>query len=144
MDMCVGWEKLQRRGICWVISWSRWKTSRLGFQKFNMWCPKIYSESHRIRFKQRYTEITHGPLLFSVAQGIFCLSSERLSRSAFKRGERRESVLLYPVVLQCIDASVRIVTKSPKVGPLLIFIFSISLGLKVYKTLKNGTGYHRY
>ncbi len=49
--LCVGWEKLQRRGICWVVSWSRWKPSRLGFQKFNMWCPKIFSESHRIRSK---------------------------------------------------------------------------------------------
>jgi hypothetical protein len=39
--------------------------------KFNMCIRKIYSESHRIRFKHRYTEITHGPLLFNVAQGIF-------------------------------------------------------------------------
>ncbi len=42
----------------------------------------------------------------------------------FTRGGRGESVLLYCVVLQpcflfCIDPSMRIVTKSPKVGPLL-------------------------
>jgi hypothetical protein len=44
--------------------------------------------------------------------------------------------------MSCIDPSVRIVTKSPKVGPLLIF--SISLGdansaeiLKVAETLKS-------
>jgi hypothetical protein len=68
----------------------------------------------------------------SVAQGIFWLSTERLSRSTFhlKERGRGESVLLYSVVLQLwrTDASVRIVTKSPKVGPLLLWIFSISLG----------------
>ncbi len=29
------------------------------------------------------TEITHDPLIFSVAQGIFWLSTERLSRSTY-------------------------------------------------------------
>ncbi len=39
---------------------------------------------------QRYTEITHDPFLFGVAQGSFWLSTERLSRSTLhlKEGER--------------------------------------------------------
>jgi hypothetical protein len=51
---------------------------------------------------QRYTEITHGPLLFSVAQGIFLtVQRETLTQYiTFKRGGRGESVLLYTVVLQ--------------------------------------------
>jgi hypothetical protein len=47
----------------------------------------------------------------------------------FNRGGRRESVLCYSVVLQpymsCLDPSERTVTKSPKVGPLLIFSISL-------------------
>jgi hypothetical protein len=41
----------------------------------------------------------------------------------FKRGGRGESLLLYSLAIEtyCIDPSVRIVTKSPKVRPLLIF-----------------------
>jgi hypothetical protein len=69
----------------------------------------------KVRGNQRYTEITHDPLTFK------------------RRGGRGESVLVYRVlcslatVMSCIDASLRIVTKSPKVGPLIILIVSISL-----------------
>ncbi len=54
----------------------------------------------KLGWNQRYSEITHDPLLCSVAQGIFWLSTKRLSRSTFKRGRRGESILLYSVVLQ--------------------------------------------
>ncbi len=56
---------------------------------------------------------------------------------AFIRGGRGEFVLLYSVVLQLwrieltgIDASVRIVTKSPKVGSLLIFSISLQVTIE--------------
>ncbi len=76
------------------------------------------------------SEITHDPLLFNVAQEIFWLSSERLSRSTLrlKEGEREICPLVLcslSTVTSCIDASVRIVTKSPKVGTLLIFSISL-------------------
>ncbi len=55
---------------------------------------------------QRYTAIIHDPLQFSVAQGIFWLSWERLSRSTlyliFNRGGREESVLLYSCTLLAV------------------------------------------
>ncbi len=69
----------------------------------------------------RCIEITHDPLIFWVAQGIFWLSSERLSRCTLHliEGVTGESVLLYYVVLEpCCPASTPlwgIVTKSPKV-----------------------------
>ncbi len=61
----------------------------------------------------------------------FWLSTERLSRSTLhlKEGERGVCTLLLcslATVMSCIDASVRIVTKSPKVGPLLT-VYSPSL-----------------
>jgi hypothetical protein len=50
---------------------------------------------------KRNMEITYDPLLFSVAQGIFWLSSERLSRSTLHLIEGGEgSLYLYSVVLQ--------------------------------------------
>ncbi len=51
---------------------------------------------------QRYTETTHDPLLFSVAQSnILTVHRETLTQYiTFKRGERGESVLLYSVALQ--------------------------------------------
>jgi hypothetical protein len=83
---------------------------------------------------QRYTENSQDPLLFSVAQGIFWLS-ERLSCSTLhlKKGGGREERTLYRTLVQyslatetsCIDPSVRIVTKSSKVGSLLIFSISL-------------------
>jgi hypothetical protein len=33
--------------------------------------PRVYVPSYCIRLTQRYTEIIHDPLLFSVVQGIF-------------------------------------------------------------------------
>jgi hypothetical protein len=45
---------------------------------------------------QRYTEITHDPLLFSVAQEKFC--TERLSRSTLHLKEGGEGSL-YPCTL---------------------------------------------
>ncbi len=47
---------------------------------------------------QRYIEITHDPLLFSVAQGIFWLSPERLSRCTLHLKEGGEGSL-YTIVL---------------------------------------------
>ncbi len=45
-------------------------------------------------FAQRYTEITHEPLLFSFAQGILTVHRETLTQYiTFKRGGRGESVL---------------------------------------------------
>jgi hypothetical protein len=93
-------------------------------------------------------EITHDPLLFSVAQGIFCLSSERLSRSTLhliEGGERGVCTLALcslANVTVSIDPSVKIVTKSPKV--VLLLIFSISLCFKgeryeCFKPRKIGT-----
>ncbi len=85
----------------------------------------------RIRTNQRYTEIIHDPLLFSVAQGIFWLSTERLSRSTIHLKEGREGSLhswlcsLATMMSWCNDPSVQIVTKSPKVGPFLIFSISL-------------------
>jgi hypothetical protein len=53
------------------------------------------------------------------------MSTERLSRSK-KRGERGLCTLvLCRLATSCINASVRIVTKSPKVGPLLVFSISL-------------------
>ncbi len=51
---------------------------------------------HLLAQHQRYTEITHDPLLFSVAQGICWLSTERLSCSTLhlKEGERGVGTLV--------------------------------------------------
>ncbi len=78
----------------------------------------VYPKIHN----QRYIKITHDPLLFSVAQRIFWISSKRLSRSTLHLIERggEESVLLYSV------------TKSPKAGPLLTF--SVSLCTTIAKS----------
>ncbi len=59
-------------------------------------------------FGQRYTEITH-------YQGIFWLSTESLSRSTLHLKEGGVCTLVLcslAIVMSCIDASVRIVTKS--------------------------------
>jgi hypothetical protein len=83
------------------------------------------------KLRQGYTEITHDPLLFSVGKEYFD-SPQRDSHAVhyiLKRGERGVCTLVLcslATVISCIDTSVQIVTKSPKVGPLLIF--SISLG----------------
>ncbi len=71
---------------------------------------------------------------FSVAQGIFWLSSERLSRRTLhlKEGGRVCTLVLCCPVMSCIDPSVRIVTKSPTVGPLLIFSISLVCDLQIY------------
>jgi hypothetical protein len=64
---------------------------------------------------QRYTQITHHPLLFRVVQEKSC--TERLSRSTvhyiYKSGERGVCTLVLcslATVTSCIDLSVRIVT----------------------------------
>ncbi len=97
-------------------------------------CTLAYPTAPRVfLLNQRYAEITHDHLLFSVAQGIFWPSTERLSRSTLhlKEGEERSlyrTLVLCSLVtvLSCIDPSVRIVTKFPKgVGPLLIFSISL-------------------
>ena len=48
---------------------------------------------------QRYIEITHDPLPFSVAQGIFLLSPARLLRSTLKLIEGGEGSLHFPTLL---------------------------------------------
>ncbi len=98
-----------------------------------------------------WSEIYRDYLLFSVAQGIFWLSTERLSRSTLYLNEGGEGTM-YPfcslaTLMSSIDFSV---TKSPKVGPLLIFSMSLCLinafqtkeaavsrGWKVYSCFKN-------
>ncbi len=80
----------------------------------------------------RYIEITQDSLLFSVAQAIFLLSSERLSRSTLHLIEGGEGSLYTPVlcglatVLSCIGPSVRNATKSPEVGSLHTYILHLS------------------
>ncbi len=92
--------------------------------------------------KQIYKEITNNPLLFSVAQRIFLsVLRETLTQYRtlhFNRGGERE-VCTLATVTSCIDPSVRIVKKSPKEEPPLIFsISSWKLFRKVlnYITLK--------
>ncbi len=69
------------------------------------------------------------PFSFSITQEIFLLSTERLSRSTLHlKGGEGESQLLYSVVVQLwcpASTPLGIVTKSPKVGPLLIFSISV-------------------
>ncbi len=86
-----------------------------------------------IMWYQRYIEITYDPHLFSLAHRIFwpVLRETLTQYIAFNRGGRGESLLVYSVVLQpcmtsCIDPSVRIVTKSPKVRVEPLLKFSIS------------------
>jgi hypothetical protein len=85
----------------------------------------------RIIWIQRYTEITHDPLLFNVAQEYFdCPQRDSPALHYIeKRGERGVCTLVLcslATVASCIDLSVRIVTKSPKVGPLPLLTFSIT------------------
>ncbi len=88
------------------------------------WMNKIIKKGRTVIF-----EFFHDPLLFSVAQGIFWLSSERLSSSTLHLIEGVEGNLvlcsLATKVLSCIEPSVRIVTKFSKVGPLLTFSMSL-------------------
>ncbi len=78
---------------------------------------------------QRDGEITHDPLLFSVSQGIF--RGSHAVHYIKQRGKRGVSTLVLcslaiTTVMSCIDASVRFVTKFPKVGPLLTYILHLS------------------
>ncbi len=78
-----------------------------------------------VLIRDMHKEITHDPLLFSAAQGIYwTVLRETLTQYiTFNRGEEKG---LYSstlgTLMSCIDPSVRIVTKSPKVGPLLISV----------------------
>jgi hypothetical protein len=60
-------------------------------RKMHDFCIKKTVHKQRYRYSK---EITHDPLLLSVAQGIFCLSTERLSRSTLhlKEGEGEGSL----------------------------------------------------
>jgi len=62
-----------------------------------------------LSYQQRYTEITHDPIFFSVAQGIFWLSSERLSRNTLRLIDGGEGSLysctLYNCIHPCCPAS---------------------------------------
>ncbi len=92
--------------------------------------PSINQTFWNIILCQKYTEMTHDPLLFSAAQGMFWLSTERLSRNTFHSKEGGVCTLVlcsHATMTYCTDPSVRIVTKSRKVGPLLIssiYLFS--------------------
>ncbi len=82
---------------------------RWAFQ-FRTW---VYKEL--VILNQRYTEITHGTCLFSVAQEIFWMSSERLSRSTYMA---LCSLTTVGTVLHgplCEDSDKN--DKSPKVAP---------------------------
>ncbi len=107
------------------------------FQKYKKWTQdpnKIQDFLNQISTGRDIPiEITHDSFLFSVAQGIFWLSTERLTQyiTFLKRRERRVCTLVLcslTTVTFCIDPPVRIVTKSPKVEPLLIFSISLSTG----------------
>jgi hypothetical protein len=94
-------------------------------------CLVTLVEKRHLYGPDRYIKITHDPLLFIIARGIFCfwLASEKLSCSTEHWKEGGEGSLYsrscsLAIVLSCIDPFVRIVTKSPKVGPLLIFSIS--------------------
>ncbi len=84
---------------------------------------------------------TTTPLLFSVAQEIFdCPQRDTLTQYiTFKRGGERGVCTLVlcnlATVMSCIDASVHIVIKFPKVGSLLKFPISlVSLVITVKRT----------
>jgi hypothetical protein len=65
-----------------------------------------------------YIEITPFSFVLHKEYDFDCI--ERLSRSALHRGDRGVCIFVLcslATVLFCIDPSVRIVTKSPKVGP---------------------------
>ncbi len=82
---------------------------------------------------QRSKEITHDPLLFSVAQrNILTVHRETLTQYiTFKRGGRGKSVLFYSfaTVTSCLDLSVRIVTKIPEGGASTYILHLSGLGL---------------
>jgi hypothetical protein len=61
-----------------------------------------YMQIRSIGYHQRYTEVIHDPLLFSVAQGLFGLFTERLSRSTLhlKEGESPPGLPLAPHAAQ--------------------------------------------
>ncbi len=107
----------------------------LHYQILRMHLAKRPYHKPNYRPAQRYIEINQDPLLFCVAHGIHILIVLRETLTqyiTFHGGGRGESVLLYSVVLQrcCPEStrySVRIVTKSPKVKPLLIVFISLSL-----------------
>ncbi len=107
-------------------------------EKLSFWKSWLVFTMISVKEIQRYTEVTHDPLLFSVAQGIIWLSTERLSRSTLhlKEGEMGVCTHLHcslaATVTSCIDVSVRIETTSPKVGPLLIFSFSLSVSRRLF------------
>ncbi len=86
-------------------------------------------------YSEIYRNYPRPPSLQCCARNILTVHRETLSQYiTFKRGGREESVLLsctlyssLTTVMSCVDLSMRIVTKSPKVGPLLIFSISLDL-----------------
>jgi hypothetical protein len=89
-----------------------------------------WKSARTIKHGQRYIEIT---LLFNVAQGIFLLSSESLSRSSLYLKEREEGST-HSCTLQSCDCYILHRTlsvdsdKIPEGGTTTVLIFSISLG----------------
>jgi hypothetical protein len=78
-------------------------------------------------------EITHDPLLFNVAQHAV--------HHIYKRGGEgslygTHVLCSLATVTSCIDASVRIVTKSPKVGTLRTYILHLSVCVLRYSVLQ--------
>jgi hypothetical protein len=76
------------RTAVWILYTSSWNC-----QKLNAEQPLPCSTGGIGGLIQRYTEITHYQLLFSVAQGIFWLSTERLLRSTLHLKEGGEGSL---------------------------------------------------
>jgi len=95
------WINLGKENIWFSILADKGKITRFGLEVWSL--PEIYRD------------YPCDPLLFSVARGIFWLSTERLSRSTLHLKEGWEGSLYSEV------------KKSPKVGPLLIFSISLVL-----------------
>ncbi len=121
---CFSW-KLHSLLYSWIFFYALYflcaSDSFFCFKKCHVFFVSFNIATFRINVGVR-TEIfrdPHDPLLFCVAQGIFWLSTERLSRSTLhlKEGERGVwgvfTLVLCSLatVTSCIDASVRIVTK---------------------------------
>ncbi len=76
------------------------KTSTCTVRKYPKDKTLMIKNLNMFAYRKRNMEITHDPFLFSVAQGIFWLSSERLSRSTLHLIEGEEwSLYSYSVVL---------------------------------------------
>ncbi len=130
-EKILGWRTIRH----WVNLFNKCKIFPTYISSFNRFWLTAKCNRHWERGRSqvgctqiyRHYHITHDPLLFSVAQGIFWLSSERLSRSTLHLTEGGEESLYsctyscIATVTSCIETSVRIVT-----GNLPVQIYLIS------------------